>query len=63
MAMSAAAAGSNDTAVNSAAQKLVWSGKIKIKLIQHKNINQEINRYYLCWRNAALAKSSAVKQA
>ena len=34
MLTSAAAAGSNDTAVNSIAQKLVFSGKIKIRLIQ-----------------------------
>ena len=34
MSMSAAAAGSNATAVNSMAQELVCSGKIKIRLIQ-----------------------------
>ena len=32
MSTSAAAAGSNDPAVNSIAQKLVCSGKIKIKI-------------------------------
>ena len=34
MLTSAAAAGSNDTAVNSIAQELVGSGKIKIRLVQ-----------------------------
>ena len=34
MSMSAAAAGSNDTVVNSIAQELVCGGKIKIRLIQ-----------------------------
>ena len=34
MAMSAAAAGSNDTAVNCIAQELVCSGNIKIRLLQ-----------------------------
>ena len=34
MSTSAAATGSNDTAVNSIAQTLVCSGKIKIRLIQ-----------------------------
>ena len=34
MSMSAAAAGSNDTAVNSIAQELVWGDKIKITLIE-----------------------------
>ena len=34
MSMSAAAAGSNDTVVNSTAQELVFGGKIKIRLIQ-----------------------------
>ena len=34
MSMSAAAAGSNDAAVNYIALKLVCSGKIKIRLIQ-----------------------------
>ena len=34
--MSAAAARSNDTAVNSTAQELVYSGKIKMRLIQDK---------------------------
>ena len=33
MSMSAAAAGSNGTAVNSIAQELVCGGKIKIRLI------------------------------
>ena len=33
MSTSAAAAGSNDTVVNSIAQELVCSGKIKIRLI------------------------------
>ena len=34
MSPAAAAAGSNDTVVNSIAQELVCSGKIKIRLIQ-----------------------------
>ena len=34
MLTSAAAAGSDDTVVNSIAQELVCSGKIKIRLIQ-----------------------------
>ena len=34
MSMSAAAAGSNDPAVNSIAQELVLGGKIKIRIIQ-----------------------------
>ena len=44
MSASAAAAGSNDTAVNSMAQELVFGGNIKIRLIQIKNINWKINR-------------------
>ena len=36
MSLSAAAAGSDDTVVNSGTQKLVCSGKIKIRLIQDK---------------------------
>ena len=39
MSMSAAAAGSNDTGVNSIAQGLVCSGKIKIRLIILIGIN------------------------
>ena len=35
MLMSAAAAGSDDTAVSSIAQELVCSGKTKIRLIQN----------------------------
>ena len=42
MSTSAAAAGSNDTAVNSIAQELVCSGKIKIRLIQDKITNWKI---------------------
>ena len=34
MSMSAAAAGSNDAAVNSIAQEQVFGGKIKIRLLQ-----------------------------
>ena len=34
MSTSAAAAGSNDTVVNSMAQELVFGGKIKIRFIQ-----------------------------
>ena len=34
MSTPAAAAGSNDTAVNSMAQELAFGGKIKIRLIQ-----------------------------
>ena len=34
MSTPAAAAGSNDTAVNSIAQKLAFGGKIKLRLIQ-----------------------------
>ena len=43
MSTSAAAAGSNDTVVNSMAQELVCSGKIKIRLFKIKNINWKIN--------------------
>ena len=41
MSTSAAAAGSNDTAVNSIALKLVRSGKIKIRLIQDQKYESE----------------------
>ena len=34
MSMSAAAAGNNDTDVNSTAQELVFGGEIKIRLIK-----------------------------
>ena len=34
MSTPAAAAGSNDTAVNSMAQELAFGGKIKVRLIQ-----------------------------
>mgnify|MGYP001793992673 FL=1 len=42
--MSAAAAGSNDAAVNSMAQKLVFSGQIKIRLIRKLNLKILIER-------------------
>ena len=41
MWMSAAAAGSHDTAVNSVAQGLVRSGKIKIRIIQDEKYKSE----------------------
>ena len=43
MSTSAAVAGSNDTAVNSIAQELVCSDKIKIEF-KIKNINRKIIR-------------------
>ena len=51
MSPSAAAAGSNDTVVNYIAQKLVFSGKIKIRLIQYLKYSSED---ILFLRNAAL---------
>ena len=44
LSMSAAAAGSNDAAVNSMAQKLVFSGQIKIRLIRKLNLKILIER-------------------
>ena len=44
MSTSAAAAGSNYTAVDSTAQELVCIGKIKTISIQDKNINWKINQ-------------------
>ena len=54
MSTSAAAAGSNDTVVNSTAQELVCSSKIKITLIQDKYFNRKIKWDELFWRNLAL---------
>ena len=53
MSTSAAAAGSNYTAVDSTAQELVCIGKIKTISIQDKNINWKINQDELLWRNTA----------
>ena len=44
LSMSAAAAGSNDAVVNSIAQKLVFSGQIKIRLIRKLNLKILIER-------------------
>ena len=48
MSMSAAAAGSNDTAVNYIAQELVFGGKIKITLIQIGINYFEEKHYWKC---------------
>ena len=58
MSTSAAAAGSNDTAVNSTAQELVCSGKIEIRLIQYLKDQSRL----IIWKKCSTKYNELMKQ-